>query len=1097
MKGFERLATLGLILTLGCLLGLTGFSLWGNASVAAKPVHWADQARWITAPTASYRLYARRTVDIADGVDAAWLRLSADNDFILYVNGKVVASESNGAQNSLGLASRLSDRAQRLNDSQPYRFISPEWIHLAPPHDWKLTVYSDLTADLHPGKNVIAIALQKSHFSPRVVVEGAIQTVGGGVIDLTTGATPWKVSSQAANRQDIRWFEPDYEDNQWDAPVGGKVRDVTYSRLSQHLFDRPFQANWITGAETSQGEVFLRGNWQIPSGSGRAFIRFAGADNYALLLNGQLVKPLKAATDQLFLSEVTHLLHPGNNVLAAHLMREINPAHVPLDPLSFVLDGWVETTGGAVTAAIATDTTWNSIPSPVPQWDLGHGAGNPISLVKAAQPQGFERQFQGDAALLNYPSYLRRVSLWIGGGVMFACTWAWAFGRFWLNAQRDRWQTLGVGAGLLLPGTFVLMGVGLLQHRYAEVEQGLFLTQPQSHGLLLASFLSVVLLTLLASQAKRHAIALGHSITVLSVVRLLLGATAFISLSLFLAILTQFTLIPLPVLLLLLIGAVGTYLFFPSIRGLDANWRTLCNAIAPWAEWLGLTLILGIAFILRVYHLSPFGFEADEMTSLDAAKGILQTGAPETAAGIWYTRGPVYHYLLAGWLAFTGTAPENGRFLSVLCGVASLFLVFILAKKVTGKVWIALLITAILAIDPNELWYSRFTRFYQLLQFFSLLTFWAFIKGFIEKSGRQYQLLFFIAFTGALLTQELTITLVPCFLVAFLCFYRPFSLSKDWGIVVSAVFVLCLYAYNGIFVSAKSLTPLVALSSSTDALLKFHLSNLAGFVSIFFVGPSRIYSIYALFFVLGGVYALKRRHTNALFLYLCVILNLIILTLVVFQSASRYVQHIYPLFILLSVYGAICVSASLAKPLERLLQSLVPIQSIAISLTVLLLVFNTEPARALTAYNHALLAGHSSIAEYIKAQRQPGDIVISYAPGVYAPITRLDYYLPHRLAPFDALYLKEGRLIDRWAGAVLINNIDQLNQVLSQGHRVWIHRSDRPMPRDPHLAELQRYIETLGEPELETLGASLSVWSPEKGTMPPQIPNQGRDLGTY
>ena len=130
-----------------------------------------------------------------------------------------------------------------------------------------------------------------------------------------------------------------------------------------------------------------------------------------------------------------------------------------------------------------------------------------------------------------------------------------------------------------------------------------------------------------------------------------------------------------------------------------------------------LASIVTVGFALRAYDLDFIDLDADENTSFDAIVGILRTGAPEPASGIWYTRGPFYHYMVALWLRLLGDAAVNARFLSVVWGTATLVLVFIFARQITGKVWIALIVTAIMAIDPWEIWYSRYIRFYQLVNF--------------------------------------------------------------------------------------------------------------------------------------------------------------------------------------------------------------------------------------------------------------------------------------------------------------------------------------------------------------------------------------------
>src|SRR5919199_794867 len=158
MNRLDRWISLGLVLTLGFLLGIMGFTLWDKTPSTVERVAWSPEVQWIGPQEPSYRFYVRRTFYIPNAVQAGWLRLSADNDFILYVNGQRVAQEVNVIKNSLGLATLLSERFQRFNDSKPYRFFgNHEWLHVSNPKDWMLTTYIDLTSYLQQGKNVIAI----------------------------------------------------------------------------------------------------------------------------------------------------------------------------------------------------------------------------------------------------------------------------------------------------------------------------------------------------------------------------------------------------------------------------------------------------------------------------------------------------------------------------------------------------------------------------------------------------------------------------------------------------------------------------------------------------------------------------------------------------------------------------------------------------------------------------------------------------------------------------------------------------------------------------------------------------------------------------
>lgn len=1240
MSRFNRWLSLGLVLTLGFLVGILGFSFWDKMPTAVERVSWSPEAQWIAPRQPTYRFYARRTFYITDAVQKAWLRLSADHDFILYVNGIAIAREVSTLNNSLGLASRFTDSSQNLNDSSRYRVKTGVNYLLGNTRDWKLTAYIDLTSYLSPGKNTIALEIQKGQENARVVVEGAVYSVPDApAINLTTGATPWQVSTLPKIHQGLQWFSPDLPDQSWPyAQAIGPVKEATYSRLSQRLFDRMLQGNWISGPESPQGEVWLRSYWQVPKTRKRAFIRFSGKGEYALLINGLLVKRYGVPDSKhLHMYDVTDFLRTGSNTLAVRLARPLDQdsSETQSGTLGFFLDGWVETDWGlpskkashshsvkvdnniggntlaggisnndteffaednsnedveffaknnvfpdakffnedgsdedteslaeeegwgevdssreddpvededteslaeeedwgevdssredsaveserspvqpgityasepqnGITAPIATDSTWSAFNQPISGWSEGVGQGQPVSILGSPEPQQFQRSFGGNAYLLNYPNYLWHQSLWQLAGMGCASVCAWSLGRFWLGRRNGWWDSFGAGAGLLLPGTLFLIGIGLLKHRYAEEEQGLLFVQPQSTPLILLGFMAVVLLTLLWSQmGQRPQDQLSSGLETLprSGLWFLLGLIAFVSCSLVGGIAFSWS----PSILFVFFGFVqiGVLTFVSKrVRWSLSDWfKAVYDAWPSWGPWCLLVLIVGIGFALRVYKLDFTAVDSDENTSWDATKGILRTGAPIPASGIWYTRGPVYHYLLALWLRLVGDSAVNARFLSVLWGTAILVLFFIFTRKITGKIWFALVVTAILAIDPSDIWYSRFIRFYQVLQFTSLLAFWSFFKGFVYREGRVYQYVFFIDLTLNLLTQEVSLTLLPCFLIGFLFFYRPFRLSDDWSIVLGSLMTMAIFTYNIVFFSIKCLTPLVALSDSADSYLKPQLFNVSGFLCLLFVGPSRMHTLYSFFFFLGFVYFIQRRDGKLIFLFISVFLNLILLTCLVYQTASRYTYFIHPLFILLAVYSAVCITESLGRRLEFILQGLLPLRNIALGCIALLLISNIEPARILAGYQDAIARHNPQVFEYIHEHRQPGDVVIANLPSAAAiALGGLDYYLPPGFViGFDRVYLREGRLIDRWAGGVAITNLDQMSHILEKANRVWIQLDDRRRPRTTELAQLYDYFYTLGQPVLETYGVRLLLWQRQDGLLP-RVPNQGRDLGIY
>jgi hypothetical protein len=1105
MSKSVRWMVIGLILVLGFCLGTLGFSEWNQVPTPVERVTWSSGVQWIGPSEASYRFYARRTVYITDKVRVAWLRLSADNDFVLYVNGQPIASRLHSLSNPNHLSSGLRDTFQNINDSRTYRDNGVIKYMLSHTRQWKLPLYVNLIDSLKPGKNVIALEVQKGQQNPRAVVEGIIRT-GSDAINLSTGTSAWQAEILSYTHQNLFWFESDFPDQDWPtATVLGPVKEATYSRLNQQLYEWVPEGDWITGGTGAHPDLWLRGDWNITAPAQRAYIRIAGNGQYFLLLNGALMNQFTISKDQdLNLYEVTNFLKTGRNTLVVHGIAPLdsNATTTQRYPLEFFVDGWAKTTANSSTAAIKTDSTWHTVLQPTPEWLDGSGqTGEPVIVVKPVDPESLAWTFVGNAYLGNVPNYLWQQSCWLLAGIGFAFVLAWRLGWAGLGFGRGIWSSIEIGAGLLLPGTFFLTGIGLLKHRYALTEEGLLFAQPQSNTLILLSFLAILLVTLLWSQIKRRiSLHSNNWFAVLPYLALwfVLGVIMFVVVNYSLR--GDLTLKNLPR-GLPFVGCIGlvtsSWLWKPQRLKVAAVLSSLQSRYSIW-PWLALCLIALTGFGLRIYNLNSIDLDNDENTSLDAIRGILRTGAPEAKSGILYTRGPLFHYLMALWLRLIGDTSYNARLLMVILGAATLILAFLITRKITGKIWVALLVTALLSIDPWELFYSRNIRFYQPAQFTSLLALLFFIKGFIEKAGRLFQYGFFIAIASTLLIQEVNIVLVPGYLIGFLVFYQPFRLTKDWPIILCSLITMASYALNGFIFKVLCLTPWISLSANVSTQLKLSVGDVTSYITHFFLDSNRLYVIYSLFFLLGFIYFLKHKNSKVLFMFSLVIIHITLLTFLAPGVAGRYTYATYPLLIILSTYSAVCLVLSLGNRLEQVLNSSLPLKNIAVLFLALLLASNIQPEKVLGSYQYAINRQYTQVFDYIQKHRQPGDIVIANVSSTSVnTLKKLDYIFPTRgILPLDTVYLHDGRLIDRWSGAIALTNLDQMNHILESANRVWLQLDDTKRPNNPELLRLYNYFQTLGKPAYETFGTRVRLWSRADGFLP-RMPNRGQDLGLY
>lgn len=1106
----KHLLSLSIIIVLGFLLGMISFAIWDSPLQPLERVEWSEQTQWIASQEKGYRFYARKTFYIPTSFQAAWLRLSADNDFTLYVNGKVIAFDTGSPNVSIAFGSIKSDHLQKINNSEVYAANIEPGLFYAQEKDWKVTTYIELSPFLNAGKNVIAISLQDNEKSPRLALEGNIDTTESSSIKLDTGSPGWKVSSLSENHNGSSWFDVDFFDGNWAEAINlGNIKEKTYTRFSPNQFSLIPHGNWIGGIESEQGEVWLNKKWDIQKPKlSRSFLRFTGEDDFAIMINGSLVNSYdRSQLSNIFrIYEITNLLHSGINDITVRIARSINAEYNSknTDTLRFFLDGWIENSQHKILSTIFTNDTWTSFSKPPSSWNTDGQNGQPAYNIGLPDTQTFRRTFEGDASLVSYPKQIWRELLWRIGGILLVLWLALLLGYVFNLRNIDKeinWgDNLDLGAAMLLPSTIFLIFIGLLKHRYAQSEQYLLFAQPQGTILIFLGAVSILLAVLiwavLFTEKEDYQVKIS---TKRWQQYFLSGLIGSIGMTLGITRLEPSIVWLFIIFLVILIAIIIFKLVKSNFKTWIATVRSSFNHFFSddnnnqfLKNYGFLIIIVIIGFCLRAYDLNLLNMDSDESTSLDAIRGIIKTGTPQAVSGIWYTRSPAFHYMTALWLLIVGDTVANARFLSVLWGTATLVMVFILSRKLTGSLWIALLITLILAIDPWSIIYSKFLRFYQIVQFLCCLSFWLFIKGFIEKKGRWYQYGFVIAITMALLNQEVTVTVVPGFILGFLFFYKPFRLSIDWPILFSSFVALVIFIYDIIFFSIKCLTPWIALSTTTDSIIKFHVLRPFFFPSSLFFGNNRIFTLYAFFFLLGFIYFLIKKNSQIIFVYLFIFLNLFILSVLVRQIALRYVYSIYPFFIILSVYSFVLIPIRLWEKFESKIRVNLPLKSIGFCFLVLLITFNIEPARVIAGYQSSISRRQIDIAEYVRDHRQPGDVYISASPpSAASTLGGLDYYLPSAIQ-FDILYWRDGRVLDRWAGGVLITNVDHLQHILEKSNRVWITvKQDNSQS-----LELINYLKTLGKPVVETYGLTLSLWQAEDGYLP-TIPNRGRDLGSY
>lgn len=205
-------------------------------------------------------------------------------------------------------------------------------------------------------------------------------------------------------------------------------------------------------------------------------------------------------------------------------------------------------------------------------------------------------------------------------------------------------------------------------------------------------------------------------------------------------------------------------------------------------------LLLGLSF--RIYNLAKESIWIDEGVSIKIATKlnpveIVKTRTPDL---------PLYHFILHYWIKLFGNSEFSARFPSLIFGL----LVLVMAYKMGTLIFDAetgLLGALLIGLSGFHIQYSQEARMYSMMAFFTLLSFYYFVK-FIKGKGLAISLKYALSIIVLILTHFFGVVMVLSqgvyLLTLFLLFKNiPWDNVKRW---LKLQAVLCiLFIPLGIF----------------------------------------------------------------------------------------------------------------------------------------------------------------------------------------------------------------------------------------------------------------------------------------------------------
>lgn len=180
---------------------------------------------------------------------------------------------------------------------------------------------------------------------------------------------------------------------------------------------------------------------------------------------------------------------------------------------------------------------------------------------------------------------------------------------------------------------------------------------------------------------------------------------------------------------------------------------------------------------------------------------------------------PLYYLILKVWGSVFGYSEIGLRSLSVVAGVASIYIVYLLARKLFNR-QTALIASGLLATSGLHLYYSQDARMYVLASFFVLLAVYFFVKT-IKEGGVGDYLGYGVFLTAAVATDYMCIFMLPVFWVWRVKHKKKFYMSHIIMVILGLLWLPIFIKQITVGLDAINNSPLW-----TNVLGQFSFKNL-------------------------------------------------------------------------------------------------------------------------------------------------------------------------------------------------------------------------------------------------------------------------------
>ena len=329
-------------------------------------------------------------------------------------------------------------------------------------------------------------------------------------------------------------------------------------------------------------------------------------------------------------------------------------------------------------------------------------------------------------------------------------------------------------------------------------------------------------------------------------------------------------------------------------------------------------LVLVVALILRLIALNQ-SLWLDEAINVNVARSLsFKSLIFNYSLGDFHP--PLYHLILRTWILFFGSSEISVRIPSVLLGIGTVFVTYLIGKKLFENKT-ALIATMLIATSPLSIYYSQEARMYMLAAFLATLSCYFFVSiikkdtliswfGFVASTTLMlysdylpYLLIplyiLFLLINKKLITKGTLRAFIPAFIAIFILIIpwliilpKQFAVglsaaaaSPAWAQVVGTPSVKSLavtfvkftigrISHDNDLIYALLFTPAAIFTIFIFLLSFFRLSRLRSFLWYWFLGPIvlafllgffvPVFAYFRFIFVLGAFYLIWAMAINTI-----------------------------------------------------------------------------------------------------------------------------------------------------------------------------------------------------------------------------------------